>query len=180
MEKNTTELSKFLSFVLRHKPEAIGMTLDSEGWVAVDTLIESAKKSGKVLTPSLIATIVETNSKKRFSLSDDGKRIRAAQGHSTEQVAIAYDEKTPPEFLYHGTASRFLDSIKEKGLVPGSRHHVHLSDNEETAKAVGRRHGSPIVLTVKAGEMHRKGQTFYQADNGVWLTPFVAAAFLAV
>ncbi|WP_373876142.1 RNA 2'-phosphotransferase [Leminorella grimontii] len=178
MEKQLTELSKFLSFVLRHKPEAIGMTLDSEGWANVDTLIERAKTSGKTLTPSLIATVVETNAKKRFSLSDDGKRIRAAQGHSTEQVSIAYEEKTPPEFLFHGTASRFIDSIKAKGLIPGSRHYVHLSDNEETAVAVGRRHGSPVLLKVKAGEMHRQGLKFYQADNGVWLTPFVAVAFL--
>ncbi|POP43425.1 RNA 2'-phosphotransferase [Superficieibacter electus] len=178
MEKQITEASKFLSFVLRHQPEAIGLMLDAEGWANVDELIDRAARDGRVLTYELIATVVKTSDKKRFTLSEDGQYIRAAQGHSTPQVAIRYAEKMPPEFLYHGTASRFLESINTQGLVPGSRHYVHLSADVETARAVGRRHGKPVVITVKAMEMYQRGITFYQAENGVWLVAEVGRAFL--
>ena len=178
MDKRITELSKFLSFVLRHQPDAIGLMLDAEGWANVDELIVRANNVGKGVTRALIETIVETSDKKRFTLSPDGERIRAAQGHSTPHVAINYPAKMPPEFLYHGTASRFLSSIKAQGLRPGSRHYVHLSADEETARAVGQRHGKPVIITVKAGEMYQRGVKFYQAENGVWLTGEVGIKFL--
>jgi putative RNA 2'-phosphotransferase len=178
MSKQHTEISKFLSFVLRHKPEAIGLVLDAEGWADIDLLIASANQSGQALTRPLLQEVVEANGKKRFTVSGDGLRIRAAQGHSTQSVAIAHVEKQPPEFLYHGTATRFLDSIREKGLLPGSRHYVHLSEDEETATAVGQRYGKPVVLKVKALLMQQQGFTFYLADNGVWLTESVPIRFI--
>ena len=177
MSKHHTEISKFLSFVLRHKPEAIGLTLDAEGWAEIDLLIACANQSGQALTRPLLQEVVETSDKKRFTVSEDGLRIRAAQGHSAQSVAIAHVEKQPPEFLYHGTAMRFLDSIREKGLLPLSRHHVHLSEDEQTATAVGQRYGKPIVLKIKALLMAEQGFKFYQADNGVWLTESVPIAY---
>lgn len=121
-EKELADTSKFLSFVLRHKPEAIGIVLDREGWADIDKLILCAQKAGKRLTRALLDTVVATSDKKRFSYSSDGRCIRAVQGHSTSQVAISFAEKTPPQFLYHGTASRFLDEIKKQGLIAGDRH----------------------------------------------------------
>jgi putative RNA 2'-phosphotransferase len=165
MSKHHTEISKFLSFVLRHKPEAIGLALDAEGWADIDLLIASANQSGQALTRPLLQEVVETSDKKRFTISEDGLRIRAAQGHSTQSVAITYVEKQPPEFLYHGTATRFLDSIREQGLLPGARHYVHLSENQETATAVGQRYGKPVVLKIKALQMHQQGVKFYLAEN---------------
>ncbi|MDR1064736.1 MAG: RNA 2'-phosphotransferase [Azoarcus sp.] len=178
MNKQHTEISKFLSFVLRHKPEAIGLTLDAEGWVDIDSLIACATQSGQTLTQSLLQEVVETSDKKRFTVSEDGLRIRAAQGHSTQSVAIMHVEKQPPEFLYHGTATRFLNSIREQGLLPGSRHYVHLSEDEQTATTVGQRYGKPIVLKVKALLMAEQGFKFYLADNGVWLTDQVPIKFI--
>lgn len=177
-EKELADTSKFLSFVLRHKPEAIGIVLDREGWAYIDKLILCAQKAGKRLTRALLDTVVATSDKKRFSYSSDGRCIRAVQGHSTSQVAISFAEKTPPQFLYHGTASRFLDEIKKQGLIAGDRHYVHLSADEATARKVGARHGSPVVLTVKAQEMAKRGIPFWQAENGVWLTSTVAVEFL--
>lgn len=136
------------------------------------------KKAGKRLTRALLDTVVATSDKKRFSYSSDGRCIRAVQGHSTSQVAISFAEKTPPQFLYHGTASRFLDEIKKQGLIAGERHYVHLSADEATARKVGARHGSPVILTVKAQEMAKRGLPFWQAENGVWLTSTVAVEFL--
>ena len=177
-EKELADTSKFLSFVLRHKPEAIGIVLDREGWADIDKLILCAQKAGKRLTRALLDTVVATSDKKRFSYSSDGRCIRAVQGHSTSQVAISFAEKTPPQFLYHGTASRFLDEIKKQGLIAGERHYVHLSADEATARKVGARHGSPVILTVKAQEMAKRGLPFWQAENGVWLTSTVAVEFL--
>ncbi|MFE0754542.1 RNA 2'-phosphotransferase [Inquilinus sp. NPDC058860] len=179
MADRLTETSKFLSYVLRHEPQAIGLSLDSEGWAGIDALIAAAATNGQALDPQLIRAVVDTSDKKRFAISPDGARIRAVQGHSTAEVAIAYAPVEPPEQLFHGTATRFLASIRTEGLVAGSRHHVHLSPDAETATAVGRRHGQPLVLTVAAGAMHRQGFVFHRADNGVWLTKTVPPAFLS-
>jgi putative RNA 2'-phosphotransferase len=175
----SVEVSKFLSYVLRHQPESIGLVLDNEGWAEIDALIAGAAQAGRQLDRAIIAAVVAGSDKKRFALSADGARIRAVQGHSTESVAIAYAEKVPPDLLYHGTATRFMNSIRAQGLLPGSRHHVHLSADAETAVKVGQRHGKPQVLVVAAGEMHRQGHKFFQAENGVWLTADVPAIFLS-
>ncbi|MDO5692417.1 MAG: RNA 2'-phosphotransferase [Pseudomonadota bacterium] len=178
MNKQLVESSKFLSYVLRHEPQAIGLQLDREGWANINELIACAQQSGRKLDSALITEVVSTNDKKRFAISEDGLRIRAVQGHSTGSVAISHVEKVPPEILYHGTATRFLDSILREGLKPGSRQHVHLSENVETAKSVGQRYGKPVVLKIEALRMHQQGFKFFQADNGVWLVERVPEKFL--
>ncbi|MBG4768669.1 RNA 2'-phosphotransferase [Pseudomonas aeruginosa] len=176
--KTLDDTSKFLSYVLRHQPEAIGLTLDGEGWADIDALIAGAARDGRALDRVLLGAVVENNDKKRFALSADGQRIRAVQGHSHAAVAIAYAPAVPPAVLYHGTARRFLDSIRERGLVPGSRHHVHLSARRATALEVGRRYGSPVLLEIDARDMHLAGHLFHQAENGVWLTERVPVRFI--
>jgi putative RNA 2'-phosphotransferase len=175
----SVEISKFLSDVLRHQPETIGLALDREGWADISALIEGATKAGCKLDRAVILEVVTSSDKKRFSLSPDGQRIRAVQGHSTEHVAIDYAEKQPPDLLYHGTATRFMASICDQGLLPGTRHHVHLSADAATAIKVGLRHGKPQVLVVAAAEMYRAGHRFFQAENGVWLTAVVPPEFLS-
>ncbi|MGX5217641.1 RNA 2'-phosphotransferase [Pseudomonas segetis] len=177
-KKQRDEISKFLSYVLRHEPHAIGIQLDSNGWANIDELIQGAQKDSRILDRESIQEVVDTNEKKRFSISDDGQRIRAAQGHSTTAVSLQHVEKEPPEFLYHGTATRFMDSINEKGLIPGSRHHVHLSQDEQTAIEVGKRYGKPVVLKIEALQMHQQGFKFFQADNGVWLADHIPINFI--
>lgn len=178
-KKLLDETSKFLSFVLRHEPQAIGLTLDSEGWANIDALIVGAARDGRTLDRALIENVVASSDKKRFSISADGQSIRAVQGHSTKSVELQFEEKQPPETLYHGTATRFMDSINEQGLIPGSRHHVHLSQETATASAVGQRYGTVVILQVAARRMQEQGFKFYQAENGVWLTERVPAKFLS-
>lgn len=178
MSKQHAETSKFLSYVLRHEPHAIGLALDSEGWAEIDALITGAKTAGRDLDVALIRAVVAGSDKKRFAISEDGLRIRAVQGHSTDTVAIQHEAKVPPELLYHGTATRFLDSILAEGLRPGERHHVHLSADITTATAVGQRYGKPVVLKIEALRMHQQGFKFFQADNGVWLTDPIPAKFI--
>jgi putative RNA 2'-phosphotransferase len=178
MSKQLTEVSKFLSYVLRHEPQAIGLTLDTEGWADINALIDCANKSGKTLDRNLLQQVVDASDKKRFIISEDGLRIRAAQGHSANNVAITYPEKTPPEFLYHGTATRFLDAIRKEGLKPKERQYVHLSEDESTAIAVGRRYGTPVVLKIEALRMHQQGLKFFQAENEVWLTQKISTPFI--
>lgn len=178
MSKLLTETSKFLSYVLRHEPQSIGLSLDTEGWASVDALIAAAAQHGRTLDRPLIEQVVATSEKKRFSLSADGSSIRAVQGHSTDSVAISFEERVPPAVLYHGTATRFLESIRAQGLLPGSRHHVHLAEDVQTATSVGQRYGKPVVLTIAASAMHEQGFKFFQAENGVWLTARVQPIFL--
>lgn len=180
MSKQYTDTSKFLSYVLRHEPQAIGLTLNQEGWADIAALIAGARQSGRMLDIDLIRAVVASSDKKRFAISDDGLCIRAVQGHSTASVAISYAEKVPPEFLYHGTATRFLESIMREGLKPGERQHVHLSEDVQTATAVGSRYGKPAVLRIEALRMHQRGFKFFQAENGVWLTDCVPASFVAM
>lgn len=171
------EISKFLSLVLRHEPERIGIRLDANGWVDVVELIAKAKKAGMRFDLDTLREVVAENDKKRFTLSEDGRRIRAAQGHSvTVDLGIAASQ--PPATLFHGTASRNLDAIFAEGLKPGSRQQVHLSHDPDTARRVGERHGKPTVMTVDAGRMYADGFSFVRADNGVWLTDHVPPAYL--
>lgn len=172
------KISKLLSLVLRHKPQAIGITLDENGWTDVQTLLTRLAANGHQLTPDQLYDLVDTNPKKRFALTDDRTRIRANQGHSVE-IDLGYRQSTPPEWLFHGTATRFIDSIMDQGLKKMGRHHVHLSDNEATARQVGSRHGKPVVLVVQAEAMARAGFVFFQSENGVWLTNHIPAAYLS-
>jgi putative RNA 2'-phosphotransferase len=179
MRPDLVRFSKLLSFVLRHQPQAIGLTLDAQGWAQVDELVAGAQAHGYPLTHELLDKVVADNDKQRFAYSPDGEQIRANQGHSLP-VDLALAPLTPPEVLYHGTATRFIASICASGLDAGKRQHVHLSAERATAVKVGQRHGVPIVLTVRAGELHRAGQVFYRSANGVWLTQAVPTAFLEV
>ena len=177
MSDANKQKSKFLSLVLRHKPQAAGITLDSAGWVGVDELLAGCARAGVAITHDELLSLVRTSDKQRFSLSDDGTRIRANQGHSVE-VELGHAPATPPEVLWHGTAEKHAASIRGQGLVKGQRHHVHLSPTPETAGAVGRRHGRLVLLEVAAGRMHRDGFTFHLTPNGVWLIDHVPPAYL--
>lgn len=170
--------SKFLSLVLRHKPEEIGITLDRAGWVRIDLLLRHLKKAGRGMSREELDEIVSTSDKKRFTISDDGRRIRAAQGHSID-VDLGLQPALPPEHLFHGTASASLDAIFAQGLQPQKRKQVHLSMDAQTALTVGRRHGRPVVLKIATGQMHGDGFRFFRADNGVWLTDHVPAHYLS-
>ncbi len=172
-----TKISKFLSLVLRHRPDQIGIQLDEQGYVDVDTLLAALAKHGTEASHEEIASVVAHSDKQRFAFSADGTRIRANQGHSVD-VELGYLPSTPPPILYHGTATRFLDSIRRQGLLRGERHHVHLSSDAETAAKVGARHGKPVVVQIDAAGMHAKGYQFYVSDNGVWLTESVPTEFL--
>jgi putative RNA 2'-phosphotransferase len=175
--KRAIHLSKFLSLVLRHKPEAIGITLDSGGWVNVAELLAATDRHGQVLSLDELRGIVTTSDKKRFAFSEDGQKIRASQGHSV-QVDLGYQPSVPPERLYHGTVERFLDRIRRDGLLKGRRHHVHLSIDRPTAARVGERRGKPVILIIRAGDMHRYGLLFCLSANGVWLTEHVPARYI--
>ncbi|MBL6447901.1 RNA 2'-phosphotransferase [Fulvivirga sp. 29W222] len=176
-EKKQTELSKFLSLVLRHKPETIGLELDPEGWADVKELFEKMNAHRKPIDMEVLEVIVENNNKKRFRFNEDKTRIRASQGHSIS-IDLGYEKIEPPEVLYHGTASKNIDNILKTGLTKGSRHHVHLSLDIETAINVGQRHGKPVVLNIRARAMHNDGLHFYRSDNGVWLTESVPVQYI--
>jgi len=166
-----------LSHVLRNAPERLGITIDENGWTPVEPLIAEARKAGFKLDRAVLERVVAENDKQRFTLSADGQRIRAAQGH-TIAIDLGLLPSEPPEALFHGTARHNLDEIFAKGLVAGKRRHVHLSLSHETAIRVGSRHGTPVVLRIAAGRLHADGIAFWQADNGVWLTVHVPPAYI--
>lgn len=172
MSAQLVRYSKFLSLVLRHKPETIGLHLDVQGWADIEELLAKAKAQGVSLTRPQLEQIVATNDKQRFALSPDGQRIRANQGHSIK-IDLGLEPQIPPPYLYHGTATRFLASIRQQGLLARGREHVHLSTDEETARRVGERHGQPVVLGIEAEAMHKAGIPFYRSANGVWLVSHV-------
>ena len=176
--KNLKNISKFMSLILRHNPGRVGIVLDSEGWVDVDILIKAMNNSGKSVDRKLIEEVVDTNDKKRFTFSEDGKQIRANQGHSVD-VDLKLEVQAPPEILYHGTATKNLDSIQASGLDKRNRQHVHLSSDKVTATKVGQRHGKVVILNVRSGEMYRAGHEFFLSKNGVWLTDSVPIGYIA-
>lgn len=170
--------SKYLSFILRHKPDDIALNLNEQGWANIDELIEKSAPK-RQLTSELIQTVVITNDKQRFKISDDGKRIRANQGHSIDVDLNLTPNHIVPATLFHGTAYRFVNAIQTQGLKPMQRQHVHLSCDILTAKSVGRRYGQPVILQIDAKAMVEQGFTFYQSENGVWLTQHVPIEFIS-
>lgn len=180
-DKQYVKLSKFLSLVLRHNPQTIGMTLDDNGWVSVDELICQMGKHGKAIDFATLEDVVNNNNKQRFAFNEDKSKIRANQGHSLT-VDLGYQSKLPaqvPSTLYHGTATRFVDNIYAVGAISKmQRQHVHLSANLDTASAVGKRHGKLAIFTIDTQAMMANGHKFYQADNGVWLTDSVPVQFI--
>lgn len=178
MEAHLADLSRFLSYVLRHSPDDIGLSLNKEGWANIDDIIEKSAHKGKILTKDVIGTIVSKNDKARFELSADGLRIRAVQGHSTSQVDRTFKVQVPPVVLFHGTATKFIASIRKKGLIPKSRHYVHLSGDRTTAHNVGQRHGDVVILEVDCKAMLKDGHKFRLSENGVWLTEAVPVKYL--
>ncbi len=172
-------ISRFLSLVLRHKPQSIGVTLDEAGWASVDELLAKAAAAGQRIAPDVLVEVVRSSDKQRFAFSADGSRIRANQGHSVD-VALGLAAVTPPDTLFHGTASRWLAAILQDGLDKRQRHHVHLSHDPATARAVGQRHGTPVVLEIAAARLCADGHVFHRSANGVWLVDHVPAAYLRI
>ena len=176
LKDNLTSTSRYLSLILRHKPEAAGITVDEHGWANVNELIAGVRRS-RPFDMEMLEEIVRTDEKQRYSFSGDKSLIRANQGHSIP-VDVELPVAAPPEFLYHGTGEKYVSSIDAQGLLPRSRLYVHLSPDVDTAKTVGSRHGRPVVYTVLSGKMAEDGMTFYRSVNGVWLTKSVPARYL--
>ncbi|WP_459212286.1 RNA 2'-phosphotransferase [Aquimarina rhabdastrellae] len=179
MKHNHIKISKFLSLILRHKPQTIGIQLDKEGWTSIDILLQKANKRFPGLNREILYQVVAQNDKKRFSLNEDKTLIRASQGHSVK-VDLGYQEQKPPAILYHGTIAKFLPVIQEQGLLKMQRHHVHLSEDIETATKVGSRRGKPVILTIDAKKMHESDIKFYRSQNGVWLTDHVPSLYIKI
>ena len=170
------EMSRFISLILRHKPESIGITLDEYRWANVDELIAGIKTRYSLDTATL-EKIVRTDDKQRYSFNEDRTLIRANQGHSIP-VNVDLEEIEPPQVLWHGTGEKYTQSIELQGLFPKSRLYVHLSGDEATAHKVGARHDKPVIYRVLSGAMYRDGFKFYRSVNGVWLTKAVPAIYL--
>lgn len=174
---NDIKIGRFLSLVLRHNPSAAGVLLDPNGWADVNELLSGVAKAGKRIDKETLERIVRENSKQRYSFNEDHTKIRANQGHSVG-VDVELTPAKPPQYLYHGTADRFIKAIRQEGLKKGSRQHVHLSRDRQTAVSVGRRHGNPVVLVVDAVKMEQEGHVFYRSENGVWLCTAVPANYI--
>ncbi len=176
MKGNTSSISRYISLILRHKPEVIGITLDEHGWANVDALIAGVSRT-RPLDLAGLEEIVRTDEKQRYAFNADKTKIRANQGHSVP-VDVELEAVTPPEILYHGTGEKYVDSIEVQGLIPKTRLYVHLSGDYDTARKVGARHGKPRIYQVHAGQMAADGYTFYRSVNGVWLTKEVPPRYL--
>ena len=174
--KNST--SRFISLILRHKPEVIGITLDEHGWADVQDLIDGiSRKGGHYLDMETLEEIVRTDEKQRYVFNEDHSLIRASQGHSVA-VDVGLEELTPPDVLWHGTGEKYISSIDVQGLLPKGRLYVHLSSDVETAKKVGSRHGKPIIYRIDCKKMVEDGYSFYFSANHVWLTKEVPVKYL--
>ncbi len=178
-KKREVGLSKFISLVLRHKPEVIGIELDKNGWAKVDELISKSKTKGKVFDFDELKYIVKNCDKQRYTFNEDFTQIRANQGHSVD-IDLELLPQQPPQILYHGTAVQNIDSILKSGLIKRNRQFVHLSLDTETATKVGRRHGKAVILKIRSGEMHQNGHQFYLSKNNVWLTDSVEPEYIEV
>ncbi|MFK7818461.1 MAG: RNA 2'-phosphotransferase [Planctomycetaceae bacterium] len=176
-EKHKKVISKYLSLVLRHQPELIGLELDKAGWVETDKLLKAMNRAGRRCNREQLEEVVRDNDKQRFQFNENKTRIRATQGHSLT-IELEYEAVPPPDVLLHGTPTKFVDSIRRQGLKKQSRHHVHLHCDAELASSVGKRRGQPVVLTIDAKGMAAAGHEFFVTPNQVWLTDNVPPQFI--
>ena len=172
MANDLTKTSKFISLILRHKPETIGIELDEHGWANVDELLKGVNIDFETLEK-----IVREDEKGRYSFNEDKTKIRANQGHSIN-VDVELEEKIPPDVLYHGTGQKYVDSINKIGLIPKTRLYVHMTEDLEVAKITGERHGKLAIYEIDAKQMAKNGIKFYKSVNNVWLTKNVDAKYL--
>ncbi len=177
MTNKKTNLSKLMSYVLRHHPEELGITLDENGWVDLKNFTQSLRSRDKTISVDKVREVVESCEKQRFSIDETQQKIRANQGHSI-QVDLQLRAQQPPDILYHGTVDRFLDAILRVGLLPQQRHHVHLTESLNTAKSVGARRGRAVILEIETGELVSNGAQFYLSENQVWLIDHVPAQYI--
>lgn len=175
--KKHSDLSKLLSYLLRHNPESIGLKLNNAGWADVNELVLKINNSGKSINIDKLNNVVKYCDKNRFSFNENRTSIRANQGHSIE-VNLGYQLSLPPDILYHGTGNKNEESILNSGILKMKRQHVHLSDSIKTAINVGTRHGKPIVFQIKSQKMNSEGYTFYKSENDIWLTNEVPVKYL--
>ncbi|MGX4512459.1 RNA 2'-phosphotransferase [Clostridioides difficile] len=173
------KLSIFISLILRHKPEIIGIKLDDYGYADVNELIEKINNTGRNINIEILEQIVKEDNKQRYSFNEDRSKIRANQGHSIN-IDVELKELEPPEYLYHGTATRFLDNIKNEGIIKQSRLYVHLSRDIDTAIKVGKRHGTPVILKINTGKMYENGYKFYLSENNVWLCEYIPFKYVEI
>ena len=176
-DKEQTKISKYIALLLRHHPEEADLFMDEHGWVDTQALIAGIQKTYPDFDMDYLEKIVREDEKQRYAFNEDRTKIRASQGHSV-QVDVELKETEPPQYLFHGTGEKYVNSILEKGLIPGSRLYVHLSKDPDTAYKVGQRHGRPVIFTVRAGDMYKNGYRFYLSANGVWLTDTVPVEYL--
>ena len=174
---NKKSISKFLSLILRHKPEELGIVLNEEGWASTQELVSKMTAKGMNVNLEIIQEVVSESDKQRFKLSDDKKHIRANQGHSIN-VNLGLKSINPTDILFHGTALKNRESILEHGIKKRNRQHVHLSNDKFTALKVGQRHGKPLIFLINSSQMVEDGLAFYKSENGVWLTDYVAPKYL--
>lgn len=171
------KISKIMSYALRHKPEKLGIDVDKGGWTNMDKLVRALQDHFPDITYQIVVDVIQSNDKQRFTLSSNRDRVRAAQGHSLD-VDLGYSTTRPPDRLFHGTSSNNYIGIMKHGINKGTRHHVHLSPDFETAKTVGSRKGKPLVLTIATNAMYADGYKFFKSDNGVWLTDFIPTQYI--
>lgn len=164
-------ISMFMSKVLRHEPHIIGITLDENGWTNLDEFNVKLKKVFNNISIDKIKYIVDTDEKKRYSILDN--KIRANQGHNSKlKVNLEFNKVVPNKSLYHGTIDKFINSIKENGLLPQSRQYVHLSSSLKVAKNVAKRRineGNIVIIEIDVEKMIKDGYDFYLSDNNVFL-----------
>lgn len=178
ISKEDMRISKFISLILRHKPEEIGLTLDEYGYVNTSDLIKGLNRKGYRVTISDIERIVEDDDKQRYSFNEDKTKIKANQGHSIA-VNLELQDIEPPKVLYHGTATRFSESICKEGIKKQGRQYVHLSSDVETATKVGKRHGELVIFKINSEQMYKDGYKFFLSENKVWLTDYVPIKYFS-
>lgn len=179
MGKQDINLSKFISLILRHKPEIIDIQVDKNGWCDVEELLDRMKNKGRAITRAQLDHIVESDNKGRYTYNSNGTKIRANQGHSIK-VDVELKQEIPPKYLYHGTIQKYVEPIMKDGIKKGQRQYVHLSENVEVANTVGKRRGKPVILKIEAGLMHQQGYKFYLSKNNVWLCDYIPSMYVSI
>ena len=179
MNKRLIDVSKIISYALRHRPDEFGLSLDKEGWVDFEVFCRAlaSYKHPVYVDKETIEKIIAESDKKRFELTDG--KIRATYGHSID-AKKKKKKSIPPNILFHGTSHKAYDLIRKEGLKPMNRQYVHLSVDAATARKVGSRHDrNPVILAINSSKMYSDGFKFFHSTNdGTWMCESVPSSYI--
>jgi putative RNA 2'-phosphotransferase len=162
-------LAKFISYVLRQRPDEFGLVPDEEGFVSLKELLQAIheEEGWRYVQRCHIQEILWFQENHGLEIVEG--RIRAAPGHNFE-MRLTYPESQPPKLLYYGTSRKSYPHVLQQGLRSAGDKGIHLSTTRDMALRIAKRKDpQPVILEIFAEKAWEQGISFRRANELIYL-----------